>query len=125
MVSEETLLSDRSMKALEARGEDYLIEVFRPWDFYERRWADADTLQIRFEREDLLVGRDPNPGTPGRKWEVLTGFEGVHQGATAGLADDNVCWLADQSLIEETGTFGRVVDLTKDVLGVIDGQCID
>lgn len=122
MVSEETLLSDRSIKMLESRGEDYLVEVFRPWNFYEREWADPDTLQIRFEREDLLVGRDPDKGRDDRKWEVLTGFEGVHQGATTGLADDNVCWLVDQSLVEEAGIFGRVMDLTKHVLDAIEGQ---
>ena len=109
------------MKALRNRGADYLIEVFRPWDCYEKQWADSDTLQLRFELEDLLIGRKPNQELGWRPWEVFAGLEGVYQGSTEGLIGDCVCWLVDESLIKEPGVYGRVVGLTLDVLKSLDG----
>lgn len=122
MVSDKTLLSDRSKRVLEALGDDFLVEVFHPRDFYGRKWADSDTFQFRFEEEDLLVGRSPDERYSDRQWEALTGFEGVHQGSTVGLVGNHVCWLMNQSLDKETGTFGRMLDLTKDTLRQVDDQ---
>ena len=122
MNSKNTILSERSAKVLQNLCEDYLIEVFRPWDCHEQEWADVDTFQFRFETQDLLVGRDPNQENADRRWEVLTGFEGIHQGSTEGLIGDCICWLVDESLIDEPGAHGRVIDLTLSVLALIDQQ---
>lgn len=118
MSTDVTYLSDRSVKLLEARGADYLIEVFRPWDPQEQRWVDEDTFQFRFEAEDLLIGRDPNQNIANRHWEVLPGFEGVHQGSSEGLFDDCCCWLVDEALVEEPGQFGSYITLIRNVLDV-------
>lgn len=124
MSFEETSLQDRSATVLKNRGEDYLLEVFRPWDCHEQKWGDADMAQLRFETMDLLVGRDPNQGAESREWQVLSGFEGVHQGSREGLVGDCVCWLVDDSLFEEPGLHGNVIDLTMDVLQALDNKSI-
>lgn len=112
----ETLLSERSIQVLQNRGEDYLLEVFRPWDTQEQRWADSDTLQLRYETQDLLIGRDPDQSSENRQWEAFSGIEGVHQGSTDGLVGDCVCWLVDHMLVEEPGIHGSVFALAQQVL---------
>ena len=124
MSFKETSLSDRSITVLRNRGEDYLLEVFRQWDCNEQEWVDTDTAQLRFETIDLLVSRDPNQKAESRKWQVVPGLESVHQSSTEWLVGDCVCWLVDDSLIEEPGVYGTVLDLTLDVLRTLDGKSI-
>lgn len=116
MSFEETSLSDRSVKLLQDCGEDYLLEVFRPWDCNEQRWADIDTFQFRFEAQDILVGRNSHQDEGSRQWEAFAGFSGVHQGSTVGLAEEGICWLVDNSLIEEPGKYGRIETLVQNVI---------
>lgn len=124
MSFEETSLSDRSATFLKNKGTDYLLEVFRPWDCYEQKWGNTNTAQLRFETSDLLVGRDPNQNARSRVWNVLSGYEGVHQGSSEGLAGECVCWLVDDSLVEEPGIHGHVIDLTLDVLQALDRKSL-
>ena len=116
MSTEASPLSERSMKILEKRGEDYLLEVFRPWDSFEQRWVDTDTFQLRFETEDLLIGRDPTKDAEHAYWEVLPGINGVHQGSKEGLIGDCVCWLIDETLVDEPCILDNVLSLTLGVL---------
>lgn len=120
MSEEVTPLSDRSIRVLKRRGEDYLLEVFRPWDCHEQKWTDADTIQLRFEKDDLLIGRDPNLDSELRQWEVLPGIKGVHQGSSEGLVGDCVCWLVDSALLDEIGVHGSIYVLTHTVLSALD-----
>lgn len=109
-------LSERSFKILEKRGEDYLLEVFRPWDPFEQRWLDADMFQLRFEKEDLLFGRDPTKDAEHACWEVFPGINGVHQGSCEGLTGDCVCWLIDETLVDDPCILDNVLSLALGVL---------
>ena len=120
MDSRNTSLSERSIKALQNLSEDYLVEVFRPWDCHEQEWADADTFQFRFETQDLFVSRDPDQKNADRQWEVLTGLEGVHQESTEGLIGDYICCLVDEDLVVSLGVYGDVTKLTMDILKRFD-----
>lgn len=91
MCVEAMLLSEQSLRFLKNRGEDYLLEVFRLWDCYGQKWVDEDTMQLRFETADLLVGRDPSQEAGRRNWEALTGIEGVQQGSSVGLVSEGAC----------------------------------
>ncbi|NBJ66054.1 hypothetical protein D5275_10045 [Adlercreutzia muris] len=48
-------ISNDVQRMFESMADDYLADVFRPWDCFEQTWFDDYTHLFRFESDDLLI----------------------------------------------------------------------
>lgn len=49
---------NKLIEAIREFDDDYLADVFRPWDCYSQNWHDVKVILFRFENNDLLVHVD-------------------------------------------------------------------
>lgn len=121
MNSSNGLLSGRSVKVLQKFEDDYLVEVFHPWNCDEQKLADTDTVLFRFKTRVALAGRDSSRQEKPRSWEAFLDFEGVWQGSTNRLACDNICWSANPLISVNSCVKRSLLQAIMDVLIVLGG----
>lgn len=121
MNSSNGLLSGRSVKVLQKFEDDYLVEVFRPWNCDEQKLTDTDTVLFRFKTRAALAGRDSSKQEKPRSWEAFFDFESVWQGSTNRLACNNICWLADPLIPVNSCVKQSLLQAIMNVLIVLGG----
>lgn len=95
--------TQKLIEALRGFDNDYLADVFRPWDCCTQNWHDTRTVLLRFESNDLLISFDK----PGAIFEIGAVDTNAFVGIDACMAADEeccLCWRRASAYQELVGT---------------------